>query len=216
VKVKLPPNRPGGVLGQGSYLTLTSNPTRTSPVKRGKFVLENILGTPPPPAPPDVPAIDDKKRVELRGTLRQRMEQHRVDPTCASCHARMDPIGFGMENFDGIGAWRTTDGGAPVDAAGQLVSGEAFKTPAELRQILLTKKRGDFLRCITEKMLTYALGRGLEYYDKPAVAKIVASLEKDPSFGNLVTGIVQSAPFQMRRGEGDHRKFAEPGKTAAN
>jgi mono/diheme cytochrome c family protein len=216
VKVKLPPNRPGGILGHGSYLTLTSNPTRTSPVKRGKFVLENLLGTPPPPAPPDVPDIDDKKRAELQGTLRQRMEQHRVDPTCAGCHARMDPIGFGLENFDGIGAYRTTDHGAPVDAGGVLVSGEKFKNAAELREILLTKKRTDFYRCLTEKMLTYALGRGLEYYDRPAVAKIVAALEKDPKFSTLIHGIVNSVPFQMRRGEGDHRNFATPKKTAAN
>jgi hypothetical protein len=210
VKVKLPANRPGGVLGHGSFLALTSNPTRTSPVKRGKFVLENLLGTPPPPAPPDVPAIDEGKRGELKGTLRQRMEQHRVDPTCASCHARMDPIGFGMENFDGIGAWRERDSGAAVDASGQLVSGEKFNGPAELRQILLTKKRADFFRCLTEKMLTYALGRGLEYYDKPTVEKIVAALEKDPRFSTLVLEVVKSVPFQMRRGEGDHRKFAAP------
>ena len=128
MKVKLPPNRPGGILGQGCFLTLTSNPTRTSPVKRGKYVLENLLGTPPPPPPPDVPDLDDAKRTELHGTLRQRMEQHRNDPICASCHARMDPIGFGLENFDGIGAMaRRRMATAPIDASGQLVSGEKFK-----------------------------------------------------------------------------------------
>ena len=215
VKVKLPPNRPGGILGQGSYLTLTSNPTRTSPVKRGKYVLENLLGTPPPPPPPEVPDLDDKKRVELHGTLRQRMEQHRVDPTCASCHARMDPIGFGLEQFDGIGAWRDRDAGAAIDSQGQLVSGEAFKGPGELREILLTKKRGDFLRCAGEKMLTYALGRGLEYYDRPTIEKISRALEQDPKFSTLVLGVVNSVPFQMRRGEGEHRKFSEGKKTAA-
>ena len=215
VKVKLPPNRPGGILGHGSFLTLTSNPTRTSPVKRGKFVLENILGTPPPPAPPDVPDLNDAKRTELKGTLRQRMEQHRVDPTCAGCHARMDPIGFGLENFDGIGAWRERDGDAPVDSSGELVSGEKFKNSAELRQILLTKKRADFLRCLTEKMLTYALGRGIEYYDRPTVEKIAAALEKDPKFSTLIIEVVKSVPFQMRRGEGDHRKFAAPAQTAS-
>jgi hypothetical protein len=217
VRVKLPPNRPGGILGQGSYLTLTSNPTRTSPVKRGKYVLENLLGTPPPPPPPDVPDIDDKKRAELKGTLRQKMEQHRVDPNCASCHARMDPIGFGLEHFDGIGAWRDKDGGAEIDPAGKLVSGEDFKGPAELRDILLTAKKPDFLRCVSEKMLTYALGRGLEYYDKPTVGRIADALEKDPRFSSLVLEVVNSVPFQKRRGEGDHRNFTAPKKsTAAN
>jgi hypothetical protein len=215
VKVKLPPNRPGGILGHGSYLTLTSNPTRTSPVKRGKYVLENLLGTPPPPPPPEVPDLDDKNRKELTGTLRQRMEQHRQDPNCASCHARMDPIGFGLEQFDGIGAWRERDGGAAIDPQGELVSGEKFRGPGELREILLTKKRGDFLRCAGEKMLTYALGRGLEYYDRPAIEKIAATLDKDPKFSSLVLAVVKSVPFQMRRGEGDPRQFADGKKTAA-
>jgi mono/diheme cytochrome c family protein len=215
VQVKLPADRPGGILGHGSFLTLTSNPTRTSPVKRGKYVLENLLGTPPPPPPPEVPNLDDKARVELVGTLRQRMEQHRVDPNCASCHARMDPIGFGLEQFDGIGAWRDRDEGAAIDPTGQLVSGEQFQGPAELRAILLTKKRGDFLRCSSEKMLTYALGRGLEFYDRLAVEKITRSLEKNPNFSNLVLEVVNSVPFQKRRGEGDHRQFTESRKTAA-
>jgi hypothetical protein len=210
VKVKLPPNRPGGILGHGSFLTLTSNPTRTSPVKRGKFVLENLLGTPPPPPPPDVPDLNDAKRTELKGTLRQRMEQHRTNPTCASCHARMDPIGFGMENFDGIGAWRDKDGDAPVDSSGELVTGEKFKNPAELHRILLTDKRNVFFRCMTEKMLTYALGRGMDYYDRPTIAAISQKLADDSKFSTLVLEVVKSVPFQMRRGEGDHRKFAEP------
>jgi len=214
VKVKLPEDRPGGILGQGTYLTITSNPTRTSPVKRGKYVLENLLGTPPPPPPPQVPDLDDKNRAELHGTLRQRMEQHRQDPTCASCHARMDPIGFGLEQFDGIGMARVQDEGVQIDPVGQLVTGEKFSGPAELRQILLTKKRSDFLRCISEKMLTYALGRGLEYYDRVTIQKISTSLEKNPNFSNLVTEVVNSVPFQMRRGEGDHRKFSEAQKTA--
>ena len=215
VKVKLPPNRPGGVLGHGSFLTLTSNPNRTSPVKRGKYVLENLLGTPPPPPPPDVPDLNEGKRGELQGTLRQRMEQHRKDPTCAGCHARMDPIGFGLENFDGLGAWRTKDGTTDIDPAGQLVSGEAFKGTAELRDILLNKKRADFLRCVSEKMLTYSLGRGMEYYDRPTIEKIVRNLDKDGAkFSALVLEVVKSTPFQMRRGEGDHRKFQEGPATA--
>ena len=215
VKVKLPANRPGGVLGQGSFLTLTSNPNRTSPVKRGKYILENLLGTPPPPPPPDVPDLDDAKRVELQGTLRQRMEQHRKDPVCASCHARMDPIGFGLEQFDGIGGWRDKDGGTLIDPKGQLASGEDFKGPTELRDILLTKKRAGFLRCVSEKMLTYALGRGMEFYDRTAIEKISGALDKDPKFSTLVLGIVKSVPFQMRRGEGDHRQFSAGAKTAA-
>src|SRR5439155_4702373 len=143
----------GGLLTQGSILTITSNPTRTSPVKRGKWVLENLLGTPPPPPPPDVPELKEGK--ELTGTLRERMEQHRANPNCASCHERMDPIGFGFENFDGIGAWREKDGDFAIDASGKLVSGESFRGPAELRAIVLKKKRDAFVRCLTEKVLTY-------------------------------------------------------------
>ena len=215
VKVAVPNDRPGGILGHGSFLTLTSNPTRTSPVKRGKYVLDNLLGTPPPPPPPEVPDLDDKNRKELTGTLRQRLEQHRADPTCAGCHARMDPIGFGLQQFDAIGSRREREDDAPIDSAGVLASGEAFNGPAELRAILLAKKRGDFLRCCGEKMLTYALGRGLEFYDRPAIEKIARSLDKTPNFSNLVLEVVNSVPFQMRRGEGDHRKFSEGRKTAA-
>jgi hypothetical protein len=122
----------------------------------------------------------------------------------------MDPIGFGMENFDGIGAWRDKDGDAPVDSSGELVTGEKFKNPAELQRILLTDKRNDFFRCMTEKMLTYALGRGMEYYDRPTIAAISQKLADDSKFSTLVLEVVKSVPFQMRRGEGDHRKFAEP------
>jgi hypothetical protein len=162
-----------------------------------------------------VPDLDDKNRKELTGTLRQRLEQHRADPTCAGCHARMDPIGFGLQQFDAIGALRDREDGAPIDSAGVLASGEAFNGPAELRAILLAKKRADFLRCCGEKMLTYALGRGLEFYDRPAIEKIARSLDTTPNFSNLVLEVVSSVPFQMRRGEGDHRKFSEGRKTAA-
>ncbi len=209
VKVKLPQNRPGGILGHGSFLTLTSNPTRTSVVKRGKFVLENLLGTPPPPPPADVPDLKDGKSGDSKGTMRERLEQHRKDPLCASCHSRMDPIGFGLENFDAIGAWRDKEGDLPVDSSGQLVSGESFKGPIELRQVLLTKRRGDFLRCISEKILTYALGRGLEHYDRPALEKIASRLaNEDSKFSTLILEAVKSVPFQMRRGEGDPRQIA--------
>jgi mono/diheme cytochrome c family protein len=192
----------GGILTHASILTITSNPTRTSPVKRGKWVLENILGTPPPPPPPDVPELKDEK--VLAGTLRQRMEQHRANPNCAICHQRMDPIGFGFENFDGIGAWREKDGKSPIDPSGELVTGESFEGPAELRNILLKGKKSDFIRCLSEKMLTYGLGRGLEYYDRCALDQISKDLaKKNYRFSELITAIVKSTPFQMRRGEQD-------------
>lgn len=201
-RVSLKGTARGGLLTQGSILTITSNPTRTSPVKRGKWVLENILGTPPPPPPPDVPELKDEKA--LSGTLRERMEQHRANPNCAICHQRMDPIGFGFENFDGIGAWREKDGEAVIDPSGELVTGESFKGPVELRRILLKQKRRDFLRCLSEKMLTYGLGRGLEYYDRCAIDEITKELaKKDYRFSQLITAIVKSVPFQMRRGELD-------------
>ncbi|MEI9896483.1 MAG: DUF1592 domain-containing protein [Chthoniobacter sp.] len=164
---------------------------------------------------PRCPISMTRPRTELHGSLRQRMEQHRTDPVCASCHARMDPIGFGLEQFDGVGMRREQDEGAGIDATGQLVSGEKFLGPSELQKILLTKKRPDFLRCISEKTLTYALGRGLEFYDRIAIEKISGSLDKNPSFSNLILEVVDSVPFLMRRGEGDHRKFSEVKKTAA-
>jgi hypothetical protein len=189
-----------GLLAQASILTVTSNPTRTSPVKRGKWVLENLLNAPPPPPPPDVPELKSEK--ELKGTLRQRMEQHRDNPACASCHARMDPIGFGLENFDGIGAWRDQDSGWPVDAGGQLAPGEAFSGPAELTNLLLSRKKDQFVRCLATKMLTYALGRGLEYCDQCALDEIVRSMaRRENRFSELVIGIVRSTPFQLRRGD---------------
>jgi hypothetical protein len=140
----------------------------------------------------------------LTGTLRQQMEQHRLDPACASCHARMDPIGFGLESFDAIGLWREKEGEFPIDTAGQLTSGESFKSAAELVNILAEKKRPEFLRCISDKMLTYALGRGTEFYDGPAIDQIVAGMEKNElKFSSLILEIVKSVPFQMRRGNGE-------------
>jgi mono/diheme cytochrome c family protein len=197
----------GGLLTQASILTITSNPTRTSPVKRGKWVLENILGTPPPPPPPDVPELKEDKEAVLSGSLRQRMEQHRSKALCASCHARMDPIGFGFENFDGIGLWRTKDGNFDIDPAGKLVTGETFQGPAKLKKILLETRKQEFLRCLTDKMLIYALGRGTEYYDKLAIEKIVTALEKDNyRFQTLVLEVVKSVPFQKSRGEGERKE----------
>jgi len=203
-RVALDGTHRGGVLTHGSVLTLTSNPTRTSPVKRGKWVLENLLGSAPPPPPPDVPELSEEKTAVLSGTLRQRMEQHRADPNCATCHERMDPIGFGMENFDGIGAWRLQDGDFPIDPAGRLSSGQSFSGIDELRVLLVQEKRDAFLDCLAERMLTYALGRGVEYYDACALERIREGLAReDYRFSALILEIVRSVPFQMRRGEGD-------------
>ncbi len=210
-KVSLKDSGRRGIITQGSILVLTSNPTRTSPVKRGKWVLDNLLGLPPPPPPPNVPALVDDQH-QLTGTLRQQMEQHRDNPSCAGCHARMDPIGFGLENFNGVGAWRDTESDAAIDASGKLISGESFKGAEELVQILSQSKREDYLRCLAEKMLTYALGRGLEYYDRAATDQIVHTLEtKDDKFSTLVMAVVDSVPFQMRRAN----PAATPDKVAA-
>jgi hypothetical protein len=190
-----------GVLTHASVLTLTSNPNRTSPVKRGKWILENILNAPPPPPPPDVPELAEEKGVELKGSLRQRMELHRTKPDCAVCHQRMDPLGFGFENFDGVGGWRTHDGKFKIDASGELPNGQKFQGPKELVKILKGRE-AEFRRCLAEKLLTYALGRGLEYYDKCAVDDICAAVVRnDNRFSSLVLAIVQSEPFQYRRGK---------------
>lgn len=201
VRVELPDGPRGGILTHASVLTVTSNPTRTSPVKRGKWVLEQILGTPPPPPVPDAGELPEGDKAELTGTLRQRLEQHRKKPACAGCHAKMDPLGFAFENFDAIGAWRTKDGNFPIDAAATLPDGRRFQGPAELKQILKEKK--DLVAaCVTEKMLIYALGRGLEWYDRPTVESITKTLaEKDYRFHTLVTEIVKSLPFRYRRGK---------------
>jgi hypothetical protein len=191
----------GGVLTQASVLTLTSNPTRTSPVKRGKWILENLLGAPPPPPPPNVPELKEDKEVVLSGSLRQRMEQHRAKPDCAVCHDKLDPLGFGFENFDGIGGWRAKDGAFEIDPSGVLPDGKKFNGPADLR-VILKGRAGEFRHCLSEKMLTYALGRGLEYYDKCAVDSIVVATEKGQDhFSALMLAVVQSEPFQNRRGK---------------
>ncbi len=191
----------GGVLTHASILTITSNPTRTSAVNRGNFVLENLLGTPPPPAPADVPALEESGKGNNSGkTLRQQLEIHRKKKQCASCHERMDPIGFGLENFDGIGRWRDKESGNPIDSSGELYTGEKFSGPAELRKILADSKSEAFLRCLTEKLMTYALGRGIEYYDKPAMTEIAhTTAEKGYHFHELVKAIVHSTPFQKSR-----------------
>lgn len=202
-KVSLAGTQRSGVLTHGSILTITSNPTRTSPVKRGLWVLENLLATPPPPAPPDVPALDTNKEAAT-GSLRVRLEKHRADPGCASCHARMDPLGFGLENFDGVGGWREKDEGHKIDPSGKLVTGESFAGPNELNKILASEKQEEFLHCMAEKMLIYALGRGLEWYDKPTLEQIARETKAGNSkFSALVMAVVKSVPFQLRRGDGE-------------
>jgi hypothetical protein len=189
----------GGLLGQASILTVTSNPNRTSPVKRGKWVLENLLASPPPEAPADVPDLEETRGPAEGATLRQRMEQHRSNPACASCHQRMDPLGFALENYDGIGSWRAMDGRFPVDAAGELPTGEKFQGPKELKNLLLAAKKDDFTRCLVEKMLTYALGRGLEYYDRCAIDQIAAAVARENYRSSvLIVEIIKSDPFQKR------------------
>jgi Protein of unknown function (DUF1592)/Protein of unknown function (DUF1588)/Protein of unknown function (DUF1587)/Protein of unknown function (DUF1585)/Protein of unknown function (DUF1595)/Ca-dependent carbohydrate-binding module xylan-binding/Planctomycete cytochrome C len=196
-RVKLPANR-GGLLTQASILTLTSNPTRTSPVKRGKWVLEQLLGTPPPPPPPNAGDLEDDAKAQLSGSLRQRMEQHRKNPSCAVCHNRLDPLGFAFENYDAVGAWRTKDGKFDIDPSGVLPDGRSFNGPAELKALLKGQK-DLFGRCLAEKLLTYALGRGLEYYDRCAVDQILGGLaQKDNRFSALVAEVVKSEPFQKR------------------
>jgi hypothetical protein len=202
-RVRLPADSPrGGVLTEGTVLTVTSNPDRTSPVKRGLFVLGNILGTPAPPPPANVPALEASERnfTNQEPTLRATLELHRSQPLCASCHARMDPIGLAMENFNAMGMWRDTERNQLIEPAGQLITGESFKDARELKHILVTNHREDFYRCLTEKLLTYALGRGLEYYDVETVDKIVAQLEgNNGRFSVLLAGIIDSAPFQEQR-----------------
>ena len=188
-----------GLLGQGSILTVTSYANRTSLVLRGKWVMNNILGTPPPPPPPDVPFLKEQSKDGKVLSLRERMEQHRTNPSCASCHVVMDPLGFALENFDGIGHWRTDDGDSPVDSSGMLPDGSRFEGPKGLRKVLLDKEE-QFVHTVTEKLLTYALGRGLEYYDAPAIRKIMReAAPNDYRWSALVRGIVRSTVFQMRR-----------------
>jgi hypothetical protein len=198
-RVKVTDNRRGGIVTQASVLSVTSNPNRTSPVKRGKWVLENVLGTPPPPPAPDVPEFPETGK--LTGTLRQRFEQHRANPSCASCHAKLDPIGFALENFDGVGAWRDKDNGAKIDPAGVLPDGSKFAGPADLRKVLVGKA-DQFRKCFAEKLMTYALGRGVEYYDKCQLDDIVRkSKAGGDKFSVLALAVAESDAFQKRKGK---------------
>lgn len=201
-RVALPASQRGGVLTHASVLTITSNPNRTSPVKRGKWVLEQILGTPPPPPPDMVEQLDEEETAATAASLRDRLLAHRAKPECSVCHDRMDPIGFALENFDAVGAWRTHDGKFAINASGVLSDGVSFDDAAEFRSVLAAKK-DQFCRALTEKMLTYALGRGLEYYDKCTLDKIVDHVSKSEyRFSSLILGVVSSDPFQMRGIEG--------------
>jgi hypothetical protein len=199
-RVELTTDQRGGILSQASILAVSSYPTRTSPVIRGKYLLQNFLGAPPPAPPADVPILDEEA-VGNAGSLRQQLEKHRSNATCASCHNRMDVLGFGLENYDAIGKWRTMDGKFPVDVSGTFPNGKSFSTPAEMK-VLLKEELPDFARCIIEKMLTYSLGRGLEKYDRKTVEEIGRNLSASGyHFQTLISEIVQSLPFQSRRGE---------------
>jgi hypothetical protein len=187
-----------GLLGQGSILTVTSYPNRTSPVQRGKWILTNILGTPPTPPPPNVPELKENAEDAQPKSVRERMEAHRADAVCAGCHKVMDPIGFALENFDAIGRWRALDDGAKIDPSGVLFNGARVDGPAALRQ-MITSRPDVFVGVMTEKLMTYALGRGVEYYDMPAVRKIVRDAgARDFKFSALIAGVVKSTPFQMK------------------
>ena len=197
-RVDLTGTHRGGILTQASVLTVSSYATRTSPVLRGKWVLENLLNAPPPPPPANVPPLEEAKAGNS-ASLRQVMEAHRANALCASCHSKMDPLGFGLENFNAIGEWREKDGKFPIDASGLLPDGQTFQGPDELKAILRADKEA-FAAGVTEKMLTYALGRGLERYDRPTTKEITARLAKQEyKFSTLVMGIAESMPFQMRR-----------------
>jgi hypothetical protein len=188
----------GGVLTHGSVLTVSSYATRTSPVLRGKWVLENLLNAPPPEPPVDVPTLDDAK-IGTSVSMRAQLEAHRRNPSCAACHRRMDPLGFGLENFDAVGAWRVVDGNLPIDASGELPDGLTFTGPEELRRII-SAEREAFVRALTSKLLTYALGRGLEPYDMRTVDRIAGQMpHHDYRFSGLVLEIVSSPPFSFRR-----------------
>jgi hypothetical protein len=202
-RVTLPAGSPrGGLLTQGTVLAVTSNPTRTSPVKRGLFILDNILGTPPPPAPPNVPDLEESKK-EFKGRepkLSEMLEVHRANKLCSSCHSRMDPLGLALENFNALGGWRDTDANQPIDPSGRLITGEGFADVRELKRVMVRDRTLDIYRCLTEKILTYALGRGLDYFDTHTIDVITGRLvQNDGRMSVLLMGVVESPAFQMQR-----------------
>jgi hypothetical protein len=199
-RVTLTDERRFGLLGQGSILTVSSYANRTSPVIRGKWLLENFLGTPPPPPPPNVPALKENGEGEKPTTVRARLEQHRKNPPCSSCHRLMDPLGFALENFDALGRWREVDAESKevIDASGAFADGRKFNGPVEFRNGLM-KLRVEFIETVVEKLMTYALGRGAEYYDRPAIRQILHESEPNEyRWSSVILGIVKSKPFQMR------------------
>jgi len=199
-RVALTDSNRGGLLGQGSLLTVTSPPNRTSVVQRGKWILDNLLGEPPPPPPADVPALDATTKGARKLTLREAMELHRANPGCAVCHRNIDPLGFALENYDGIGGWRSKDGDSAIDASGKLPDGTQFEGPTGLKKVLATGRRDEFVSTVTEKLLTYGLGRGVEYYDMPAVRAIMRKTEANQyRLRDLIVAVASSVPFQMRR-----------------
>ena len=203
-------------LGQGSLLTVTSYANRTSPVLRGKWLLSNFLGTPVPPPPPNVPSLKDTNESGQPASVRERLEQHRKNPVCSTCHSQMDPLGFALENFDAVGKWRDTgEGGGPIDASSSLPSGTKFQGLSGLREVLLAR-REMFVRTVTEKLLTYALGRGVEYYDLPVIRRVAREAAQDDyRWSSIVLGIAKSAPFQMRLSEPANAKPPAVAKIAA-
>ena len=206
-RVALPDEQRAGIIGKGSILTLTSYSTRTSVVNRGKWLLERVLGAPPPAPPANVPPLEENTAAGAAPrSQRERMEAHRANPSCAVCHRLMDPLGFALDNFDAIGRWRTTDDprfpgqpGPPIDASGITPDGQRFEGPGGLRQLLLDRRQ-EFTRTVTEKLLTYGLGRRLEHYDRPVVRQIVRdAAASDYRWSALIMGIIESTPFQLRR-----------------
>jgi hypothetical protein len=215
-KVTLPADSlRGGILTQATFLIITSNPDRTSPVKRGLFILDNILGTPPPPPPPDIPPLEEAADA-VKGkppTLRETLKVHRSAALCSSCHNRMDPLGLAFENFNALGRWRDKELNQPIEAGGQLLTGESFKDVRELKRILTTTRRLDFYRCTTEKMLIYALGRGVEFYDMHTIDELVGKLEAAQGYPSvLIRGIIESPAFQRRRPLAKSETTADPEK----
>jgi hypothetical protein len=196
-KVTFTDGRRGGLLGQGSILMITSYPNRTSPVLRGKWVLDNLLGTPPPPPPPNIPALKENSETGKSASMRQLMEEHRNNPACSGCHSRMDPIGFSLENFDAIGGWRTRDSGVPIDASGVLPDGFKIDGAAGLKKALLGRPE-QFVHTFTAKLLTYALGREVEYYDLPVIRQIDRDAAPEGyKWSSIIRDIVKSPPFEM-------------------
>jgi hypothetical protein len=199
-RVTLPEGSPRrGLLGKGSILLVTSYADRTSPVLRGKWLLENILGAPPPPPPPDVPPLDEStSALGPQSTMRERMERHRANAQCAACHARMDPLGLALENFDAIGGWRTVEANKPIDSSAALADGTKFSGPIELQRVLLSRGN-EFVTTVADKLITYGVGRGMESYDRPALRQIVKRTTADNyRWSSLIQAIVESTPFQMR------------------